>query len=88
MNENMDSRYYTNSPDSLNQQYSYPILLATPSCSEASVSPTPSQESESSYSAASSYTNNIYQETYENYEPKSPVDEELLDVIFSWQQNE
>lgn len=89
MNETLDNRYYTNSPDSLNQQYSsYPILLPTPSCSEASVSPTPSQGSESSYSAASVYTNNLYQETYENYEPKSPVDEELLDVIFSWQQNE
>ncbi|KAL3265842.1 hypothetical protein HHI36_010038 [Cryptolaemus montrouzieri] len=89
-NENiMDARFYTNSPDSLNQQYtSYPILLTTPSCSEASVSPTPSHSSESSYSATSSYTNNLYQETYENYEPKSPVDEELLDVIFSWQQNE
>ncbi|XP_044748445.1 achaete-scute complex protein T3-like [Coccinella septempunctata] len=86
-NENaIDSRYYTNSPESLNQQYSYPILLPTPSCSEASVSPTPSQGSESSYSAVSGYTNNLYQETYESYEPKSPVDEELLDVIFSWQQ--
>ncbi|KAK9886916.1 hypothetical protein WA026_019173 [Henosepilachna vigintioctopunctata] len=89
-NENaMDSRFYNNSPDSLNQQYSsYPILLATPSCSEASVSPTPSHSSEGSYSATSNYATNIYQETYEHYDPKSPVDEELLDVIFSWQQNE
>ncbi|XP_044254590.1 achaete-scute homolog 1a-like [Tribolium madens] len=77
---------YSNSPD---QYQNYPILLPTPTCSEASSSPTPSHSSESSFSAASSYTNTIYhQENFENYEPKSPEDEELLDAIFSWQQNE
>lgn len=85
--------YGGNSPDSLTQQqYStYPILLPTPTCSEASASPTPSHSSEGSFSATSAYTNTLYhhpQENYENYEPKSPEDEELLDAIFSWQQNE
>lgn len=84
-----DQRYYTSSPDT-NQLYqsSYPILLPTPSCSEASASPTPSHSSESSFSATSAYTNALYHHTenYENYDPKSPEDEELLDAIFSWQQ--
>jgi achaete-scute complex protein len=87
-NENslQDNRYYTNSPD---QYQSYPILLPTPTCSEASASPTPSHSSEGSFSAASSYTNTLYhQENFENYEPKSPEDVELLDAIFSWQQDE
>lgn len=84
-NSNDNNRYYDNSPE----QYQYPILLPTPTCSEASSSPTPSHSSEGSFSAASSYTTTIYhQENFENYEPKSPEDEELLDAIFSWQQNE
>ncbi|EFA02710.2 Achaete-scute complex protein T3-like Protein [Tribolium castaneum] len=63
-----ENRYYNNSPD---QYQSYQILLPTPTCSEASSSPTPSHSSESSFSAASSYTNTIYhQENFENYEPK------------------
>ncbi|KAL1509305.1 hypothetical protein ABEB36_004067 [Hypothenemus hampei] len=85
-----DQRYYTSSPDTnqIYQNSSYPILLPTPSCSEASASPTPSHSSESSFSAASAYTNVLYHHTenYENYDPKSPEDEELLDAIFSWQQ--
>lgn len=94
-NENsmIESRYYTNSPDSLTHQFSYPILLPTPTCSEASASPTPSHSSEGSASAASTYhhSTTLYHHQdngYENYDPKSPEDEELLDAIFSWQQNE
>lgn len=78
--------YYGSSP----QQFSsYPLLLPTPACSEASASPTPSHSSEGSVSATSTYTpTTLYhqQEAYENYDPKSPEDEELLDAIFSWQQ--
>lgn len=61
--------------------------LTTPPISEAS-SPTPSFTSESSISANSSYIQTaLYStENYENYEPHSPEDEELLDAIFSWQQ--
>lgn len=81
-----DARFYSSSP---NQYESYPILLQTPTCSEASASPTPSQSSDGSFSATSTYSTNLYhQENFENYEPKSPEDEELLDAIFSWQQNE
>ncbi|XP_030762118.1 achaete-scute homolog 1a-like [Sitophilus oryzae] len=84
-----DQRYYTSSPESNSlYQGSYSILLPTPACSEASASPTPSQVSESSFSANSAYTTSLYHnpENYENYDPKSPEDEELLDAIFSWQQ--
>lgn len=88
----MDSRYYPSSPDSLTQQFSsYPLILPTPTCSEASASPTPSHSSEGSVSATSTYTpTTIYhhQDNYENYDPKNPEDEELLDAIFLWQQNE
>lgn len=84
-----DQRYYTSSPDSSHlYQSSFHILLPTPACSEASASPTPSHSSESSFSATSAYSNALYHHTenYENYDPKSPEDEELLDAIFSWQQ--
>lgn len=83
-----NSSYYGSSP----QQFTtYPLLLSTPTCSEASSSPTPSHSSEGSVSAASTYTpTTLYhhhqQDTYESYDPKSPEDEELLDAIFSWQQ--
>lgn len=81
-----NSSYYGSSP----QQFStYPLLLPTPACSEASASPTPSHSSEGSVSAASTYTpTTLYhqQDAYESYDPKSPEDEELLDAIFSWQQ--
>ncbi|CAH1160250.1 unnamed protein product [Phaedon cochleariae] len=80
-----DNRYYTSSPDYGN---SYPVLLPTPTCSEASPSPSPSHSSEGSFSTSQSYANALYHhsENYENYDPKSPEDEELLDAIFSWQQ--
>lgn len=84
-----ENRYYTSSPDSTHlYSTSYPVLLPTPACSEASASPTPSHSSEGSFSATQSYTNALYHHTenYENYDPKSPEDEELLDAIFSWQQ--
>ncbi|XP_023019890.1 achaete-scute homolog [Leptinotarsa decemlineata] len=84
-----ENRYYTSSPNS-SQIYStsYPVLLPTPTCSEASPSPTPSHSSEGSFSTTQSYSNALYHHTenYENYDPKSPEDEELLDAIFSWQQ--
>ncbi|KDR14510.1 hypothetical protein L798_10211, partial [Zootermopsis nevadensis] len=62
----------------------------SPPCSEASSSPTPSYASEGSGSAVSSYapTSLYQQENYENYEPMSPEDEELLDVISWWQQSQ
>lgn len=84
-----DNRYYTGSPDSTHlYSTSYPVLLPTPTCSEASASPTPSHSSEGSFSTSQSYTNALYSQTenFENYDPKSPEDEELLDAIFSWQQ--
>ncbi|VEN55411.1 unnamed protein product [Callosobruchus maculatus] len=85
-----DIKYYTTSSESNIYQGSYPVLLPTPACSEASVSPTPSHSSEGSFSTShQSYTGALYHhaENYENYDPKSPDDdEELLDAIFSWQQ--
>lgn len=74
------SRYY---PVEMQLQQS----LATPPCSEAS-SPTPSFSSESSVSVSSAYVQSaLYStENYENYEPTSPEDEELLDAITWWQQ--
>lgn len=92
MDQNMldNQRIYSGSPDSLGAQYTYPIFLPTPACSEASASPTPSHTSDGSLTTTSSYTtmNTLYhhQDNYENYDPKSPEDEELLDAIFSWQQ--
>lgn len=77
------SRYYPTQVDVQLQQQS----LTTPPCSEAS-SPTPSFSSESSVSVSSSYVQTaLYStENYENYEPTSPEDEELLDAISWWQQ--
>ncbi|XP_017773203.1 PREDICTED: achaete-scute homolog 1a-like [Nicrophorus vespilloides] len=86
----MDSRYYSSSPETMNhQQYTYPVMLPTPACSEASTSPTPSHSSDGSLNHNTAYVPNIlyhnHQDNYENYDPKSPEDEELLDAIFSWQ---
>jgi len=85
--QNLEKKYYS-TPD-YNQQYNYPILLPTPACSEASASPTPSHSSDGSLSNNSVYATNLlythHQDNYENYDPKSPEDEELLDAIFSWQ---
>lgn len=86
-----ENRYYTSSPESTHlYQTSYPVLLPTPTCSDASPSPSPSHSSEGSFSTTPSYSNTLYHhhsENYENYDPKSPEDDdELLDAIFSWQQ--
>lgn len=62
-----------------------PESSLSPPCSEASSSPPPSSyASESSYNAPSSLA---YQQQ-ENYQPMSPEDEELLDVISWWQQSQ
>jgi achaete-scute complex protein len=77
-----DSRsYYTGSPDPSQSN----LINHTPPSSEASVSPTPSFASENSppvYTHVPKYQI----DSYENYEPMSPEDEELLDAIFCWQQ--
>lgn len=82
--------YYADSPDSSHhsQHLSHVLVNHTPPCSEASVSPTPSFASENSTLVHSSYGQTIaYQpDAYENYQPMSPEDEELLDVISWWQQ--
>lgn len=92
--EVLNNRYYTSSPD-VNNHLGHQLGVGhqvltqqTPPCSEASSSPTPSFSSESSVSANSSYaTTAIYHtENYENYEPTSPEDEDLLDAISWWQQ--
>lgn len=77
--------YYTSTPVDITQLQP---LQQTPPCSEASASPTPSFSSESSVSVSSSYVQTaLYStENYENYEPTSPEDEELLDAISWWQQ--
>ncbi|KAK5644047.1 hypothetical protein RI129_007892 [Pyrocoelia pectoralis] len=83
-----DNRFYTNSPDTITQQFTnYPLILPTPPASESSSSPTPSHTSEGS--APSVFTSAaVYKRYgYDNYDPHSPEDEELLDAIFSWQQN-
>lgn len=86
--EHQDNFYGSPDANQLYQTAAYSVLLPTPSCSEASASPTPSHSSEGSFSATAAYTNALYHhaENYENYDPKSPEDEELLDAIFSWQQ--
>ncbi|KAJ9587667.1 hypothetical protein L9F63_026267 [Diploptera punctata] len=86
---------YSSSPESgvnmtIPQHLGHPLHIQqqsslSPPCSEASSSPTPSYASEgSSYAPTSVYQ----QENYENYEPMSPEDEELLDVISWWQQSQ
>lgn len=61
-----------------------PESSLSPPCSEASTSPPPSSyASEGSYNPPPSLS---YHQ--ENYEPMSPEDEELLDVISWWQQSQ
>lgn len=83
-----ENRFYTSSPDRYHQNY--PVLLPTPTCSEASQSPTPSQDSENSLCTPQTYnTTYMYNhQDYENFEPNSPEDEELLTAICLWQQQE
>lgn len=66
-----------------------------PPCSEASSSPTPSFVSEASsgggsqgYGTATGTMYTQHSDSYDNYEPMSPEDEELLDVITWWQQSQ
>ncbi|XP_048511173.1 achaete-scute complex protein T3-like [Athalia rosae] len=66
-----------------------------PPSSEASSSPTPSFVSEASSGGGSqgygTATGTLYaqhSDSYDNYEPMSPEDEELLDVISWWQQSQ
>ncbi|KAJ8667682.1 hypothetical protein QAD02_009345 [Eretmocerus hayati] len=70
-----------------------PVYIAAP-CSEASSSPTPSFVSDASSAGGSqgygTTFNGMYAPVhhthgYENYEPMSPEDEELLDYISLWQ---
>lgn len=61
-----------------------------PTCSEASSSPTPSFVSETSSAGSQGYSTpgtlyTTHSDSYDNYEPMSPEDEELLDVISWWQ---
>lgn len=65
------------------------MMVQTPPCSESSASPTPSFASDGSlggqaYPAVS--TDLQFRDSYDAYEPMSPEDEELLDVISWWQQ--
>ncbi|XP_033324480.1 achaete-scute complex protein T3 [Megalopta genalis] len=69
-----------------------PTFVTAP-CSEASSSPTPSFVSETSSAGSQGYgtSGNLYtahSDGYDNYEPMSPEDEELLDVISWWQQSQ
>lgn len=66
-----------------------------PPSSEASSSPTPSFVSEASsgggsqgYGTAAGTIYAQHSDSYDNYEPMSPEDEELLDVISWWQQSQ
>lgn len=62
-----------------------PESSLSPPCSEASSSPPPSSyASEGSYNAPPT----LAYHHQENYEPMSPEDEELLDVISWWQQSQ
>lgn len=62
------------------------IIQHTPPCSEASVSPTPSYTYEMTNVQYPQKTSSYQSDGYDNYEPMSPEDEELLDVISWWQQ--
>ncbi|XP_031340538.1 achaete-scute homolog 1a-like isoform X2 [Photinus pyralis] len=83
-----DNRFYTNSPDTISQQFTnYPLILPTPPASESSSSPTPSHTSEGSSTPVFTSAAVYKRYGYDNYDPHSPEDDELLDAIFSWQQN-
>lgn len=73
-----ENAYYSSAPPQ-------PESSLSPPCSEASSSPPPS-----SYASETSYiaTTAVSYHQQENYEPMSPEDEELLDVISWWQQSQ
>ncbi|XP_011639065.1 achaete-scute complex protein T3-like [Pogonomyrmex barbatus] len=69
-----------------------PTFVPT-TCSESSSSPTPSFVSETSSAGSQGYSTpgtlyTTHSDSYDNYEPMSPEDEELLDVISWWQQSQ
>ncbi|XP_029155613.1 achaete-scute complex protein T3-like [Nylanderia fulva] len=71
------------------RQNSSPTFVPT-TCSEASSSPTPSFVSETSSAGSQGYSTSgtlytTYSDSYDNHEPMSPEDEELLDAITWWQ---
>ncbi|EFN67216.1 Achaete-scute complex protein T3 [Camponotus floridanus] len=70
------------------RQNASPTFVPT-TCSEASSSPTPSFVSETSSAGSQGYgtsgTLYTYSDSYDNHEPMSPEDEELLDAITWWQ---
>ncbi|XP_071558483.1 achaete-scute complex protein T3 [Temnothorax nylanderi] len=75
------------------RQNSSPTTFVPTTCSEASSSPTPSFVSETSSAGSQGYgtPGTLYathSDSYDNYEPMSPEDEELLDVISWWQQSQ
>lgn len=70
-----------------------PTTFVPTTCSEASSSPTPSFVSETSSAGSQGYGTSgtlyaTHSDSYDNYEPMSPEDEELLDVISWWQQSQ
>ncbi|XP_012532567.1 achaete-scute complex protein T3 [Monomorium pharaonis] len=70
-----------------------PTTFVPTTCSEASSSPTPSFVSETSSAGSQGYGTpstlyTTHSDSYDNYEPMSPEDEELLDVISWWQQSQ
>ncbi|XP_018331765.1 achaete-scute complex protein T3-like [Agrilus planipennis] len=91
VNENVlqENRLFPGSPDSGNQQFNpYMTLLPTPPSSVASASPTPSHTSDGS-SGSNYIQTTIYKHpTFDNFDTKSPEDDELLDAIFYWQESE
>ncbi|XP_077281485.1 achaete-scute complex protein T3 [Temnothorax americanus] len=75
------------------RQNSSPTTFVPTTCSEASSSPTPSFVSETSSAGSQGYGTpgtlyTTHSDSYDNYEPMSPEDEELLDVISWWQQSQ
>jgi len=70
-----------------------PTTFVPTTCSETSSSPTPSFVSETSSAGSQGYSTpgtlyTTHSDSYDNYEPMSPEDEELLDVISWWQQSQ
>ncbi|KYM98171.1 Achaete-scute complex protein T3 [Cyphomyrmex costatus] len=75
------------------EQNPSPTTFVPTTCSETSSSPTPSFVSETSSAGSQGYSTpgtlyTTHSDSYDNYEPMSPEDEELLDVISWWQQSQ
>jgi achaete-scute complex protein len=87
------SMYGNNQASTLHLHHLQPASLSPPCSapSEPASSPTPSFVSESeasSYQQSTVYEPPVTCTNYDNYEPMSPEDEELLDVISWWQQSQ